>query len=308
MIKLALMIEGQDGLDWAAWKRLVRSSERLGFSGIFRSDHFTNSAPPDKDSLELWTSLTWLADNTESLEFGPLVAPVSFRHPVFIARIGRELDDLSGGRLTLGMGAGWQAREHNMFGFDLLDVNQRMQRFEEGVEVVARLLREERRVTFSGDFYQLRDAVLLPRPERETGPDLLLGGNGRKRTIPLAARWADEWNGVGVTPHEYRELNDILDRACLQAGRRPGDVRRSVMVNLVFRKDADQHEDELSQEGLTFDDLRSQGRIAGRPAEIVDQIRQYEQAGASRMMLQWLDHSNLDGLEAFAAQVLHAFA
>ena len=129
MLEIAIMIEGQNGLNWARWHEIARLVEDAGFVGLFRSDHFTNSNPPDLDSLELWTSLTWLACNTKRIEFGPLVTPFSFRHPAFTARMAVALDDLSGGRLTLGLGAGWQEREHHLFGFDLLDMNSRFDRF-----------------------------------------------------------------------------------------------------------------------------------------------------------------------------------
>jgi alkanesulfonate monooxygenase SsuD/methylene tetrahydromethanopterin reductase-like flavin-dependent oxidoreductase (luciferase family) len=140
---IAIMIEGQNGLNWPRWKRIVQAVEDLGFAGLYRSDHFTNSSPPDIDSLELWVSLAWLADNTRRIEFGPLVTPFSFRHPVHTARMASAVDDLSGGRLTLGLGAGWQAREHEKFGFQLLDIDGRFQRMQEGLEVVTRLLRSD---------------------------------------------------------------------------------------------------------------------------------------------------------------------
>ncbi len=113
---IAIMLEGQNGLNWTNFKRIARAVEDLGFAGLYRSDHFTNADPPDKDSLELWISLTWLAGNTSRIEFGPLVTPVSFRDPVFTARMAKDVDDLSGERLHLGVGAGWQEREHEMFG------------------------------------------------------------------------------------------------------------------------------------------------------------------------------------------------
>ena len=124
MLEIAVMIEGQNGLNWARWQRIARLAEEAGFVGLFRSDHFTNGNPPDLDSLELWTSLTWLADNTKRIEFGPLVTPFSFRHPAFTTRMAAAVDDLSGGRLTLGLGAGWQEREHALFGFDLLPLKR----------------------------------------------------------------------------------------------------------------------------------------------------------------------------------------
>src|SRR5436309_15533284 len=196
MIALSIMIEAQDGLTWPRWKRLVAEVEALGFAGLFRSDHFTNAQPPDKESLEMVVSLTYLADHTRRIHFGPLVAPVSFRHPTLLARQAAALDDLSGGRMILGVGAGWQAREHQLFGHDLGDVPARMARLEEGLAVISRLLREDEPVTYEGRFFQLRGATLLPRPQRVGGPPLLLGGNGPRRTLPLVARYADIWNAT----------------------------------------------------------------------------------------------------------------
>lgn len=179
MIEAALMIEGQDGLNWPRWQKIARLAEDLGFAGLYRSDHFTNAVPPDKDSLELWVSLTWLACNTQRIEFGPLVTPVSFRHPTLTARMAAAVDDLSGGRLTLGLGAGWQEREHTLFGFDLLSIPERMRRFEEGLQVITRLLQSDRPVDYSGRYYHLQEAVLLPRPQRRAALPFSSAGTGR---------------------------------------------------------------------------------------------------------------------------------
>ncbi len=115
---IAIMIEGQNGLNWPRWQRIARAVEDLGFAGLYRSDHFTNGAPPDLDSLELWVSLTWLASNTKRIQFGPMVTPLSYRHPVLTARMAAAVDDLSGGRLTLGVGAGWQDASIPVLGFN----------------------------------------------------------------------------------------------------------------------------------------------------------------------------------------------
>src|SRR5438128_3427041 len=192
MVALSIMIEAQDGLTWTRWKRLVAEVERLGFTGLFRSDHFTNAEPPDKDSLEMVVSLTYLADHTQRIHFGPLVAPLSFRHPTLLARQAAALDDLSGGRMILGVGAGWQEREHRLFGHNLGDVPTRMARLEEGLEVITRLLRSEEPVTYEGRFFQLRGAALLPHPGRSGGPPILIGGNSTN-TLRLVARYADLW-------------------------------------------------------------------------------------------------------------------
>ncbi len=169
MVEISIMLEGQNGVTWSHWKSIVAEVEEPGFAGMFRSDHFTNSRPPDMDSLEMIVSLTYLADHTQRIHFGPLVAPFSFRNPMLLARQAAALDDLSNGRMILGLGAGWQQREHHLFGFDLGDVPTRMARFEEGLEVVTRLLNSDEPVTYESRFFQLRGATLLPRPQRPGG-------------------------------------------------------------------------------------------------------------------------------------------
>jgi len=299
---IAIMIEGQNGLNWPRWQRMVRVVEDLGFAGLYRSDHFTNANPPDLDSLELWTSLTWLASHTKRIEFGPLVTPVSFRHPVFSARMGMQVDELSGGRFTLGLGAGWQEREHTKFGFDLLELRNRFVRFREGLEVATRLLRSDEPVSYSGTFYHLNEAVLLPRPVRTHRPPILVGGNGLRRTLALAARYADEWNAVYVPPARFVELNQRLDGLVRTAGRDPRAVRRSLMTGCVFgRTDADV---QRNLKGRDANALLARGVILGTPAQVVDQLRHVDQSGVQRVMLQWLDLDDLDGVEALAKAVL----
>jgi len=310
------MIEGQNGLTWPRWKRIVKEVEELGFAGLFRSDHFTNANPPDKDSLEMIVSLTYLADHSQRLHFGPLVAPVSFRDPRMLARQAAALDDLSGGRMILGVGAGWQEREHRLFGYNLGDLRTRMARLEEGLEVITRLLRSDEPVTYEGRFFQLRGAILLPRPQRPGGPDIQIGGNGPKRTLPLVARYANHWNGTFISVDDFRERSAILDQLLLVAGRDPADVRRSAMLSLYFGRDMAEldrrlswRHDEPKYAGKPLDavieDLKASGGIiAGTPGEVIEQIKAYDNAGADELMLQWWDLDDIDGLRAFARSVL----
>ncbi|HYN88492.1 MAG TPA: TIGR03560 family F420-dependent LLM class oxidoreductase [Ardenticatenaceae bacterium] len=302
MIEVAIMIEGQNGLNWPRWQRIAQAVEDLGFAGLYRSDHFTNADPPDIESLELWVSLTWLASHTRRIEFGPLVTPFSFRHPVHTARVASQVDDLSDGRLTLGLGAGWQEREHDHFGFDLLEPRQRFARFEEGLEVVTRLLRGDEPVSFDGEFYQLRDAILLPRPQRPGGPPILIGGNGPTRTPTFVARYASEWNGVFLTPSRYAQLSRRLDEVLEQHGRQPRDVRRSLMTYCAFGRDEQELRGKL--DGRDAAEMREQGLVVGTAAQIIEQLGRLDEAGVQRVMLQWLDLDDLDGLEAMASTVL----
>lgn len=300
LLEVALMIEGQNGLTWPRWKRIARAAEDLGFAGLYRSDHFTNRHPPDIESLEMWVSLTWMASHTDQIEFGPLVTPFSFRHPVFTARMAKDVDDLSGGRLTLGVGAGWQEREHRNFGFDLLDISERMDRFEEGLVVVTRLLESDEPVDFQGSFYRLEGAVLLPRPQRPAGPPILVGGNGPKRTLPLAARYADEWNAVYIPLGRFVELNARLDALLEAHGRDPRTVRRSMMAGVVFGRDQAEVDRKLKDRNASAEKLRQRGVIVGTPSEVTEQLEQCRAAGVERIMLQWLELDDLDALEALA--------
>jgi F420-dependent oxidoreductase-like protein len=300
-MEIALMIEGQDGLTWPRWQRLAAATEDLGFAGLYRSDHYTNANPPDKASLELWASLTWLAGHTSRIEFGPLVSPVSFRQPTMTARMAAAVDDLSGGRLQLGLGAGWQVREHTNYGWDLLEVGPRLDRFEEGLDVITRLLQSDEPVDYEGDYYRLKEAILLPRPSRPGGPPIVIGGNGEKRTLPLVARYADEWNGVFLDPPAYARLNARLDELLGAAGRDPASVRRSLMAGCAYGGDEATLKRKAARYGRTPEEARKAGTIAvGDDGELVDQLGAWAAAGVQRIMLQWLELDDLDGLEGLA--------
>jgi F420-dependent oxidoreductase-like protein len=302
VLEVAIMIEGQDGIDWRRWQRLVQTVEGLGYAGLFRSDHFTNPTGPVLDALELWSSLTWLADNTSRIEFGPLVSPVSFRHPVITAWQASAVDNLAGGRLRLGIGAGWQEREHETYGFDLLDTDRRFARFEEALQVVILLLQSDEPVSFDGEFYRLRDAALMPRSPRPGGPPIVIGGNGPRRTLPLAARYADEWNAVLVTSERFIELDARLDELLQEVGRPPEQVRRTLMTRAVSGSSTADVERKLA--GQSADELRGRGAIVGTVPEVAEQLGRLEEAGVQRVMLQWLETDDIDGLEAMAQTVL----
>jgi F420-dependent oxidoreductase-like protein len=278
---ISIQIEGQNGLIWPRWKRVSAEVEALGFAGLFRSDHFTNAGEPDLDSLELIVSLTYLADHSQRVHFGPLVAPLSIRDPRILARQAAALDDLSGGRMILGVGAGWQEREHTLFGYELGDVPTRMARLTDGLEVITRLLKSDEPVTYDGRCYHLREARLLPQPQRAGGPRILIGGNGAKRTLPLVARYADIWNAVFLPIDLFRERSARLDELLRAAGRAPSDVRRSIM-------------------------MPPPATLAANDDELRRLIAEYGAVGADELIFQWLDLDDLEGLRAFAKAALPA--
>lgn len=307
MLEISIMIEGQNGLNWPRWQRIAHAVEDFGYAGLYRSDHYTNANPPDMDSLELWVSLTWLACFTERIEFGPLVSPLSFRNPTMTARMASAVDDLSGGRLILGLGAGWQGREHNNYGWDLLPIEERFNRFQEGLEIISRLMNSEKPVDFDGEYYHLEDAILLPRPTRGGGPPILIGGNGPRKTLPLVAQYAQEWNAVYINAAEFRKLNTKLDQLIVDYGRNPSDIKRSLMTGCVFALQEKQVSEKVSARtngNYDPDDLRGRGLVVGTLSEIQDQLDELAEAGVQSIMLQWLDLDDIDGLEALASGIL----
>ena len=304
MIEIAMMLEGQNGLNWERWQRWAHAVEDLGFVGLYRSDHYTNGSPPDLDSLELWVSLTWLASHTKRIEFGPMVSPISFRQPTMTARMASAVDDLSGGRLILGLGAGWQDREHTNYGWDLLELGPRFARYEEGVQIIKHLLQEDAPLDFDGDYYQLSEAVVLPRPQRPSGPPILIGGNGPKRTLPMVAQYATEWNGVYIPPATFAERCATLDKLLVENGRKPAEVRRSLMTGCWFGKDETAVNEQLSKRNMTLEQAKERGIVVGTGNQIVEQLGAFAEAGVQRIMLQWLDLDDMDGLEAMAKAIL----
>ena len=294
------MVEGQGGLTWASWQRLVHAAEQLGFAALYRSDHLISAQPPDEATLELWTSLTWLACNTTRLEFGPLVSPLTFRHPVHLAQAAASLDELANGRFTLGLGAGWARREHDMYGFEMYSPADRLDRLEEGLRIITALLRSDAPLTLEGTYFMLNEAVLVPRPTRRI--PLLVAGRGRKRSLPLAACYADQWNVMFVSPDELRALNSDLDDLLEAAGRKPSDLRRTVFQGVeVGRTEAEIANKRLANAWRWW---REPGLFAGMAPQLRQTLKDFEEAGADRVILQWLDPEDVDGLEILADALL----
>jgi len=308
MTQIGIMLEGSRGLNWARWKRLLQTAEDCGYQCVFRSDHFTNPAgEDDQDSLELWMSLAYAASHTKSIEFGSLVAPVTFRHPSMQARYAAAIDDLSGGRLVLGMGAGWQEREHKRFGLPFYDFPTRYQMLEEALQLTKLLLRSDTPFDFRGEHFQLEDAILLPRPARPGGPPILIGGNGPRRTLPLVAKYADEWNADALDLDTYRERRATLGDYLSAEGRAVDDIKYSLMTRVIYRRTQAQLDAFLHESGLSNETLLDGKMIVGTAAEVVDQIGARADAGVERIMLRWLELDDTKNLELLARDVLPQF-
>ncbi|MFB6253871.1 MAG: LLM class flavin-dependent oxidoreductase, partial [Halobacteriaceae archaeon] len=182
------------------------------------------------------------------------------------------------------------------------DIPERFDRFEEGVEVIDLLLHNNDAVSYDGEYFNLQEAKLLPRPRREDGTRLLIGGNGQNRTLPLAAEYATEWNGVFLPPEEYHDLNIRLDEFIEKQGRQPSEVRRSLMTRIVYGRDSDELENHL--DGNDPDDLREQGYIVGTAEDIREHLDRLDEVGVDRVMLQWLALDDMDRLKALADAIL----
>ena len=311
-MRVGIQIEGQEGLTWEQWTRVAAKVELVGIESLWRSDHFmSDMGPADRPSLEAWTSLSALALITSRIRFGPLVSPVSFRHPAMLARSAAAVDIMSGGRLVLGIGAGWDADEHQAFGIELPPIGTRLDRLEEAIQVI-KLLWTGGPVTFAGNHFQLKDATAFPRPIQQPGPPILIGGDGERRLLRIVATHADEWNSTVATPEEYRHKRDVLDGHCRDVGRDPATITRSWMGAICIGKtqrDVNQRAEWLGEHlpagfiGADLQPIPVQEAIArdlwisGTPDQVASRLREWEAVGVERVMLQYFDPDDDEGLE-----------
>ncbi|MFQ5934002.1 MAG: LLM class F420-dependent oxidoreductase, partial [Dehalococcoidia bacterium] len=302
MAKLGIMIEGQDDLTWERWHRIIDRVESLGFESLWRSDHLTPLVRDETaEALEAWISFATLADRTNRVRFGPLVTPITFRYPAVLAKMAASIDRLSNGRLEFGLGAAWHHREHKAFGLPYPPMAERFERLEESLQLTIALWTHDN-VNFNGKHYRLEDTICHPKPAQSPHPPIIVGGNGKRRTLPLAAKYANEWNGTShQTPDEYRERRELLRGMCEGFGRDPDSVRCSLMITLLIgRNESDLNarlervrgimvrHPEMAQ--ATPASLVENGWIAGTSSQVVEQIQQFEEAGVERFMLQIFDY------------------
>jgi F420-dependent oxidoreductase-like protein len=310
------MVEGQEGVSWDEWLALARTCEGAGLAGLFRSDHYSSTiATADRGSLDAWATLAALAARTERIRLGTMVSPVTFRHPANLARIVATVDHVSGGRIELGMGAGWMELEHSQNGFNFGEAGWRVSLLSEQIEIVVRQWVEEE-FSFEGEHYRLEASRALPKPVQRPHPPLIVGGGGKRGTVEPAVRWADEYDTTFASPDDIRALRTKLDAACEQAGRdRP--LRLSLMTTAVIGAD----EGELRERVRSFlarvgreDDPdawlaeRRGARLVGTVDEVLELLGRYAEAGLDGAYLQHLDHADLDMVRLIGARVVPAVA
>jgi F420-dependent oxidoreductase-like protein len=315
-MNLGVMIEGQDGLTWDRWRRIIRTTEDSGFESLWRSDHFFPFAEPrERPALETFISFVLVAEESERIRFGPLVASMTFRHPSLLARMAAQIDELSGGRFVCGVGAGWNVPEHESFGLPFPGVGERMDRLDESIRVL-KALWGEGPANFEGKHYQLKDAVCYPKPVQSPLP-LLVGGSGEKRTLRIVAEYADEWNFVAGGVDVYKQKREALERHCADVGRDPATIAHSQMAGFVIGKDeaaVTAHAEEIKAGNPMFarastdeliENLRARGGwLIGTPGEVVAELGRREEAGLSRVMLQHHAQENFGVLELIATEIL----
>jgi F420-dependent oxidoreductase-like protein len=312
---VCLMIEGQEGVSWDQWVSLALACEEQGFEGLFRSDHYISfSHPAERGTLDAWATLAALAPQTSRIRLGTLVSPVTFRHPSQLAKAVVTADHASGGRVELSMGAGWFEGEHSAYGFAFPPVPERFDILEEQVEIVHRLWdRDEEEVTFTGKHYQLQGCHSLPKPVQDPHPPLIIGGQGNRRSVHLAAQWADEYNVHSKSPEQCREIRAKLTQACEAAGRDPNEFSLSMMVFTLVGEDRRELESRaaqlLKQRGDSTEPaawLASQGpdRLAGTTDWVLERLADYAEAGVQRVMMQHLLHDDLEALALIGKEII----
>ena len=313
-VRFCLMIEGQEGVTWDDWLALAQTAERLGFEALFRSDHyFSGRGVTGLGSTDAWTLLGALAARTERLRLGTLVSPVTFRSPAVLARSAATVDQVSGGRAEIGMGAGWWTEEHSQFGFPFPPTPERFAMLEEQLEVVDGLLTQQP-FSFEGAHYELEGAELLPRTPQRPRPPIILGGTRVGAWMQrLVGRWADEFNTVGGTPVQVRERFERARTGVEAAGREQETLVTSLMTWCFVGDTQDDYLARLRRAhgsdptAGAFDAYRADVEsdcIVGTPERAAERLSEYAAAGVQRIML---NHGLFDDLEMLALLTTQVF-
>jgi F420-dependent oxidoreductase-like protein len=311
------MIEGQEDVTWADWKALAAACEEHGVGTLFRSDHYLSVEDRrERGSLDAWATLAGLAAVTERLRLGTMVSPATFRHPSVLAKSVVTVDHISGGRVELGIGAGWWEREHEAYGFELPEVGPRMDALEEQLQLIG-MQWEDGPFSLHGRYWSVENLDAQPKPVQRPRPPLILGAKGGPRSLRLAARFADEYNTVFLLPEEIRDLRRRLDAACEAEGRDPGTLPLSMMTSWMVGADREELLDRATRlaqwkgegaDGEAFLAAMREPTIKGTVPEALEQLEALREAGLTRVMAQHLLHRDLDAIELLGRDVIPALA
>ncbi|HZD72974.1 MAG TPA: TIGR03560 family F420-dependent LLM class oxidoreductase [Actinomycetota bacterium] len=316
-MRICLMIEGQEDVTWEQWLALADACESHRIEALFRSDHYLSvSGRRERGSLDAWATLAGLASRTSTLRLGTLVSPAPFRHPSVLAKMVTTVDHISGGRVELGLGAGWHDLEHTAYGFSLPPLGERMARLAEQLEIVNREW-SDGPFDFHGTYFQLENLDALPKPVQRPRPNLIVGGGAGARSAALAARWADEYNTLLAPPEECARRRQRVASAWDEAGRDPDTLRFSLMTGCVVGSDRAELRERV---GRLLDRTgrggTPQAMIESPPAhmllgtveQVAERLRAYEAAGVQRVMLQHLVHDDLEMVGLIGDSLVPALA
>lgn len=294
------MVEPQQGLSYAELLALARHAEAAGFEAFFRSDHYASFPGPfGKPTTDAWATLAGLARETDRIRLGTLVSPVTFRHPGELAKVVATVDEMSGGRVELGVGVGWNEDEHRQHGLPYPPMDERFAMLEEELEILHGFWREPDGWSFAGAHWRVESAVCHPKPIQRPHPPIIVGGEGRPRSARLAARWADEYNLNGIDPPETARRVEALRRACAAEGRDPDALVYSMMAGVVVGSSEAELRARVAEMLRLFElpadeaerwiEARRGRYVIGTPEQALERIAAYAAAGISRMQLQcWL--------------------
>ena len=276
-MRISLMVEGQEGVTWEQWVALAHATEEAGLEGLFRSDHYRSIVRGEPaGSLDAWATLAGLAAVTERIRLGTMVSPVTFRRVPVLAKMVTTVDHISGGRVELGLGAGWYESEHDAYGLAFPTLRERLDELDRQLAEVVRHWTEA--------------PEIQPKPLQQPRPPIIVGGTAKPRTVRAAVAHADEYNTVWPTVEEARERKRVLDDAAGAAGREP--LRFSMMTGCVVGRDASELRDRLARfKALTGNDTPP---IYGTVGEVVERLRTYKAVGVERAMLQHLVHEDVE--------------
>lgn len=305
MMRVAMMIEGQEGLTWRHWTMLAKAAEEAKLDGMFRSDHYTSFQGFGGGALDAWTTIAGLAAITKTLRLGTLVTPVTFRGPGLMARIAATADHISNGRVELGLGAGWFDGEHAQNGFPFPSMGERTQMLAEQVEIIAKSWTGET-FDFEGKHYRLKGQQALPIPVQNPLP-IILGGRGGPRSLALAARYASEYNAFAISPEDAKQHRAHLDAACAKIGRDPKTLPQSTMIMAVVGENDRDAQARLARivarlqnpETAAFKQMIESSEAGGYVAgvqKIADRLRPMRDAGISRVMVQNFEREDASGV------------
>ncbi len=302
---LRIFTEPQQGATYDQLLRVAKATEELGFSAFFRSDHYLSMGGDGLPGpTDAWVTLAGLARETSRIRLGTLMTSATFRLPGPLAIAVAQVDQMSGGRVELGLGAGWFGREHEAYGIGFPGTQERFDRFEEQLAIITGLWETPAGETFShaGTHYSLTDSPALPKPAQSPRPPVIIGGVGKRRTPELAARYADEFNlpfaSLEVSQEQFARVGEALDAI----GRDPNELTWSNALTVCVGRTEEEVHRRADAIGSSVEDLRANG-VAGTPAEAVDRIGEFHAIGCQRIYLQTMDVDDLDHLELIAAEV-----